>query len=442
VFPPGPRRRRVIELALPIIAAMASQNVLNLVDTAFVGQLGDRALAAVGAGNFATYTAMAFITGLSAGVQAMVARRKGEGLESETAVPLNGGLIMALGFGIPLAVLVYFVAPLVFPSIASEPEVATLGAGYVQIRMLAVPGIGMNFAFRGYWSAVDLAKLYMRTLLVMHLINVGLDYVLIFGAFGAPRMGIEGAAWANVFATWGGVTFYCVQGFMRARPNGFLRGVPPLGAMGSMLKASLPAAVQQFLFAAGMLVLFTIVGKLGTAAVAASTALIQLLLVAVLPAMGFGIAAASLVGQSLGQKDPELARRWGWDVMRIAFPVVLCIALPGLLFPDAILGVFLEDPATIDIARWPLRLLAIALPLDAAGLVLMNALLGAGDSTRVLVVATGLQWLVFLPLAFVVGPYFGWGLAAIWVVNAVYRFAQSAIFAAMWRGERWTKIKL
>lgn len=442
VLPAKPRTVRVLGLAFPIIGAMVSQNVLNLVDTALVGHLGDRALAAVAAGNFATFASMAFITGLSAGVQAMVARRRGEGRESETAVPLNGGLLMALGFGIPLSVGMHFLAPIVFPHIAPTREVADLAVAYLDVRLLAVPGIGMNFAFRGYWSAVDLAWRYLMTLLVMHAANVVLDVLLIYGLFGAPELGIQGAAWANVTATWLGVAFYMTQAWLRARPNGFMRGMPSLGTLITMLKAAVPAAVQQFLFAVGMLLFFAIVARLGTREVAVCGVLVQLLLVALLPAMGFGIAAASLVGQALGKKEPDDARRWGWDVVRIGVPIVTLIALAGLVAPDLILSAFLAEEATRALGRWPLRMLALALPLDAAGMILLNALLGAGDSARVLVIATGLQWLVFLPAAWLVGPKLGLGLTAVWIVNACYRLIQSGIFAVIWRGDAWTKIKL
>lgn len=421
---------------------MVSQNLLNLVSSAFVSVLGDQALAAVGFGSFANFMSIAFVTGLAAGVQAMAARRKGAGAESETAVPLNGGLLLAVGFGVPISALSYLLAPSAFPLLTDDPEVARLGTSYLQIRLLAVPAIGMNFAFRGYWNAVDLAKIYLRTLIVMHVVNATLDYVLIFGAFGAPRLGVDGAGWANLAANWTGTAYYFVQAFARIRKNGFLRGIPPASTMWAMLRTSLPAALQQFLFAAGMTVFFAIVGKLGTAEVAATSVLLNLLLVALLPAMGFGIAAASLVGQALGKRDPRDARRWGWDVVRTAVPIVTVIASVGLLFPDLVLGVFLHDPDTLALARWPLRVMAISLPLDVVGAVLLNALLGAGDSTRVLVISTGMQWLLFLPLAYLVGPTLGLGLTAIWLANALYRLLQSGIFAAVWASDRWTRVRM
>ncbi len=98
-------------IALPITGGMMSQNVLNLVDIGMVGRLGDSALAATGIGSFSNYLAISFIIGLSAGVQALAARRLGEGRKSETAVPLNGGLLLALIIGLPLCIILILATP-------------------------------------------------------------------------------------------------------------------------------------------------------------------------------------------------------------------------------------------------------------------------------------------------------------------------------------------
>jgi Na+-driven multidrug efflux pump len=236
--------------------------------------------------------------------------------------------------------------------------------------------------------------------------------------------------------------YYFIQAWSRARGAGFLRGIPARKTLYTMLRTSLPAALQQFFFATGMTLFFAIVARLGTAELAASNVLITLLLVAILPAIGFGLASASLVGQALGKRDPVDARRWGWDVTKVAVPLVTLIALGGLIVPQWILGVFLHDEATLELALWPMRLVAISLPIDVVGMVLINSLLGAGDSLRVLVVATGMQWLVFLPLAYLVGPALGLGLTAVWGMNVLYRLIQSTIFVTLWRGDRWTRIKV
>ncbi|MCK5446030.1 MAG: hypothetical protein KAI73_10435, partial [Rhodospirillaceae bacterium] len=140
---------KITTLSLPIIGAMMSQNILNLIDTAMVGVLGANALAGVGVGSFANFMGFAAIIGLSSGVQAMVSRRKGEGRLNEMAVPLNGGLVLAICIGLPLSILLYTFAPEIFLVINSDPGVVGEGTPYLQARLLAVVAVGCNFSFRG-----------------------------------------------------------------------------------------------------------------------------------------------------------------------------------------------------------------------------------------------------------------------------------------------------
>jgi len=166
------------------MGGMVSQNVLNLVDTGMVGVLGDAALAAVGVASFANFLAIAFIMGMATGVQAMSARRKGEGRLDETAIPLNGGLLLVAVLALPASALLFWGAPALFPFLNDDPAVIELAVPYWQARLVAMVFVGMNFAFRGYWNAVDLSRLYLRTILLMHAVNIFLNYALIFGHFG------------------------------------------------------------------------------------------------------------------------------------------------------------------------------------------------------------------------------------------------------------------
>ncbi len=187
------RLNRVLGLSVPIIGAMISQNVLNLVDTAMVGTLGNAALAAVGLGGFALFMFQALILGISTGVQATSSRRKGEGQHDKTAVPLNAALLIVLIAGPVLSAFWYYLTPYVYPHLNSDPDVIRQGVPYLQIRILAIMFVGMNYSFRGYWNAVDHARLYMGTLVIMHSLNILLNYILIFGHFGTPAMGAKGA---------------------------------------------------------------------------------------------------------------------------------------------------------------------------------------------------------------------------------------------------------
>lgn len=442
MLPAPARTRTILHLALPIIGSMISQNILNLVDTWMVGELGKAALAAVGLGGFVTFASQALILGLSAGVQATAARRFGEDRMDELAVPLNGGLLLAWVLGIPLAALLFWNSDAIFAALNDDPQVVAMGAAYYRTRLLGVVAVGMNFSFRGFWNGISMSRMYMQTLVIMHVTNVVLSYALIFGVGGLPALGVTGAGAGTTLSVWLGSAIYTVLALRHAREAGFLQRLPSRESLGNLIRISLPNSVQQLFFACGLTALFWIVGKVGTTELAAANVLINLTLVALLPAMGLGLAAASLVGQALGRGDAEDAACWGWDVVKLGVLLLFCLGLPYLLLPDPILGTFLKDAETLAVARGPLRLIGATITLEAFGMVLMNALLGAGDARRVMVVSVVTQWVLFLPVAYLVGVVLRKGLLGIWIANACYRALLGASFSLMWWRGEWTEIEL
>lgn len=442
MFPDVDRRRRILALALPIIGGMVSQNVLNLVDTYMVGSLGDAALAAVGMGGFAHWLAMAFITGLATGVQAMSARRHGEGRTDEMAHPLNGGLLQALVLGVPLSILVAAAAPEFFPILVDDPAVYELGIPYLRIRLVAMTAVAMNFAFRGYWNGVNLSKLYMGTLVSMHVTNIVLNWLLIYGHFGLPEMGVRGAALGSAISAVVGTAIYVALGLRHALEAGFLAGIPSRETMVTMLRLAVPSGVQQLFFAGGMTTFLYIIGLTGTPQLAASNVMVNLMLVVILPAIGFGLAAASLVGQSLGAGRPDEAKRWGWEVGLLAAVIVGALSLPGAVVPELFLGIFIRDPATVDLATTAFRIVAVGMGIDCFGLVLMNAHFGAGATTRASMISIGLQWVLYLPAIYVLVAHFGFGMTAVWLGQMAYRLLQTIVFAASWAEGSWARIKV
>lgn len=441
-FDAGQRRQHILNLALPIIGAMISQNILNLADTAMVGALSTQALAAVGLGSFLNWMAMAFITGLATGVQAIASRRLGEGKESELAVPLNGGLLLSLLLALPWSLALFFLAPWIVSLINPDPAVVAIGGPYLQVRLLGMVAVAMNFAFRGFWNGVNISAVYMRTLIVMHSLDLILSWVLIFGWFGLPKMGATGAGLGTTIAIYVGTLMYAFQAWQIARNKGFLKRLPDRQTLLTMLKISIPSGIQQLFFSAGMTCFFWIVGLVGTAELAASNVLINLLLVAILPGMAFGITAASLVGQALGRKNPDDANRWAWDVSKLASLAVGLLTLPAVVFPEFFLQLFLHEPQALQLAVWPLRIVALTIAWDTMGSVLMQALLGAGDSKSVMLASVALQWLVYLPLLFVLVKFAGMGMTGIWILQVAYRGIQTLVFYILWQNGKWRTLKV
>jgi len=441
-FPDRDRRRALLTLALPIIGGMASQNILNLVDIAMVGRLGTTALAATGLGSFANWLSMAFILGLATGVQAICARRVGEGDHGAIAVPLNGGLMLALGLGTPLAAVLILFAPELLGLVNNDPEVVAEAAPYLQVRLLALVFVGMNFSFRGYWSAVHRTGIYLITLLIMHAVNIFLNWVFIFGNLGAPALGVTGAGLATSISIVLGTLIYFGFGLKHAWGEGFLHHRPSFAMLTRQFKLSLPASLQQLFFSAGMLTLIVIIGMIGTAELAAANVLMTLGLVIILPSIGLGIATATLVGNALGRKDVDDARRWGWDAALFTGLVGATMGLLVIAFGKPILGIFITDPSVVELAWPPLIVSGLIIGIDTAGLVMLHALLGAGDTGRVMKISLIAQWALFLPIAALAGPVLGGGLLLIWILQALYRSGQTLWFARAWHQGRWQHIEV
>ncbi len=424
------------------MGGMMSQNILNLVDIGMVGRLGDNALAATGIGSFTNFLAISFIIGLSAGVQALAARRLGEGRDSETAVPLNGGLILSLIIGLPLCIMLILAAPTAFEFLTDDPGVKELGIPYLQVRIVSMIAVGMNFSFRGYWSAIHMTGVYLRTLLIMHAINIFLNWVLIFGNLGAPELGVFGAGLATTFSLYIGTVLYFFFAIRHASDKGFLHRIPSRSTLWQQFRLSLPSSLQQLFFSAGLVTLIWIVGRIGTAEVAAVNVLMTFHITAILPAFGIALASTTLVGNALGRGDKEDAARWGWNGSALTFLYGIVLSIILIPFANPILGVFLTNPETRQLAYLPMILWALMISFDTMGMVLMNALIGAGDTHRAMRISIIWQWVFFLPLAFLAGPVLGFGLVGVWIINGFYRVGQAINCAYQWNSGKWANIKI
>lgn len=409
-----------------------------------VGQLGPASVGAISLSGFANFFAISLILGLSAGVQAMAARRMGEGNTKTAAVSLNGGILLAVIGGLPLGFGLAWFASDILELLVSEAQVVDAGVPYLQARLCTAFAVGINFSFRGFWNGIKKSHVYMGTLIFMHVINISLNYVLIFGKFGFPALGTLGAGLASGISVVAGSMFYIVMGFVQVRELGFMQKFPDKEAIRTLIRISMPNGIQQLFFSGGLLTLFVIIEKIGTAELAAASIIINIMLVGYLPGIALGLAAATLVGQALGRSDSADASLWGTQVTMVAMILLAGIGLPMWMVPEVLIGFFIDGEGSSDvirIARIPLLLTGAIMCLEAVSLVLMNALLGAGDSRSVMRVSIFMQWGFFLPLAALL-VFFGYGLLEVWAVNMAYRLALSGIFFTLWKSEKWQGIKV
>jgi len=434
--------KKIFLLSLPIIGGMVSQNLLNLVDTAMVGQLGATALAAVGVGSFAVFMSQSMVLGLSSGVQAVAARRVGEGRIELAGISLSSGMVIAVLLGSLLTALIYPYVPVLFSYLNSDAGIAELAVPYWRIRLLAMVFMGLNYAFRGYFNGISQPKYYMMSLIAIHVINVILNYLFIYGHFGFPAMGTDGAALASAIATVFGTVIYISVGLFKLNHLNIFKFRLKVSDLTTVFKLTIPAGAQQLMIAVGVTSLFWMVGRLGVAELAALNILINILMLCILPGFGFGMAAATLVGTCLGEKDMLSAKQWAYDVAKVGGVTTLIIGALISFFAAPILTVFTTDTETIDMALRALQMTGALIFIDVMSVIMMNSLLGSGDVTIVLKTSLFFQWLVFFPLGCVLVFFFQPSFLLIWSVFMFSRLGQGAVYINYWRKDKWGKAKI
>ncbi len=433
---------RIVELAMPIIAGMVSQNVLNLIDTAMVGRLGANALAGVGISGMVIFLFFSPALGVTSAVQAIAARKKGEGKISETAFPLNTAMIYSFIFALIIVVIAFVFADPLFRAICEGEKVRFIAQDYFLIRVSATFFVVLNFAFRGYWNAVDMPKVYMKTLFTMHAINIVLNYCLIFGKFGFPKLEAQGAAIATAVSIVFGSLIYFLVAFQKTRQNGFLKEFPSSKRIWALTKISIPAGFELFITMTNTVAVFSLIGKSSTEELAGMNILMSIFLVTMLPAVGFGITLATLAGQALGAGNKEEAMNWSADINKVALAVFLFFALPCFFFPSFIMQIFTDDIQVIEVSRDALRLMGLSLAFEMIGFIYLDALKGLGDTKFVNIVSFVGQWLIFIPLVYVFLFWLQWSLFEIIALQVCLHLIQSFLLRNHWYKGNWLNIQV
>ncbi len=434
------RLKTIIYLGIPITGGMLSQSLLNLVDTAMVGRLGEDALAAIGVANYAIFVSFALISGLSVAVQSRVARRFGSNNHDQLLEPVSTGVRATLFIGLPLTFILYLLAPMIIGLFRTEPSVAVLAENYFKIRILSLPSAMLMLCFRGFWNGCQSPLIYLKVLVFTHLVNICASYALIFGALGLPEMGLSGAAAGTLLAMYGGALMNNILLMRHARKQGIPNHRATHSHLHSLFQQAWPDSAQQTLFAMGTAVLFWLIAGLGKDAMAISHILVNISLLLILPGLGLGMAATTLINQALGAREVETAWRWGWDVALTAFGLLTLLSLPLLFFPEQVLGLFITtNDALIEQGVVPLQLLGLGVIIESIALVFTQALLGTGSNRQVLQIRFASLWVITLPLTWYFGIHLGFGLTVVWGIQLLQRLILSVAFASIWQSRHWQK---
>lgn len=435
----GPIGRALGLLAIPMMLEMLMESIFVVVDIAFVSRLGTDAVAAVGITEAVITVLYAVAVGLGMGVTAMVSRRIGAGERREAADVTGQAIWVGLVFSIIVGTIGIVFAEDILRLMGASASVIETGSGFTAVLMGGSASILYIFILNAAFRGAGDAAVALRSLWIANGINIVLDPCLIFGLGPFPEMGVTGAAVATTIGRSIGVIYqlwYLLDGRGRLEFHlGNLRLVPRLTLR--LLRISIGGVGQFLVSTSSWIVIMRIVALYGSNAVAAYTIALRVLEFIWLPAWGLGNAAGTLVGQNLGAGKEGRAEKSAWRASKYNTIFMTSVGAVLMVFAPGIADFFSNDPDVIRLGTNCLRILGIGFPVYGVGMIMIQALNGAGDTVTPTVTNLICFWIVQIPLAYWLATAAGLGPNGVFVAIVVAESLLTVLGVMVFRRGRW-----
>ncbi|MDO1500386.1 MATE family efflux transporter [Winogradskyella maritima] len=410
-FTSGSIRKAVFMLSVPMILEMLMESIFAVVDIFYVSQVSVNAVATIGLTESVITLVYAVAIGLSMAATAVVARRIGE-KDKEGA---SRAAVQVIFLGVLVSVVISAVG-ILYPKeilglMGGSPDLIEEGYGYTKVLLAGNLTIMLLFLINSIFRGAGDASIAMWTLILSNGLNIILDPIFIFGMGPVPEFGVEGAAIATTIGRGSAVVFQLLVlffGWSRIK-IGFRDLVFRTQVMLNLIKISLGGIGQFIIGTSSWVFLMRIMSEFGSEVLAGYTIAIRVVMFTLMPAWGMSNAAATLVGQNLGAKNPERAEKSVWKTGKYSAIFMGIVSLAYLLFAEQIIMLFSTVPDVIKNGALCLRIIALGYVAYAYGMVAINSFNGAGDTKTPTWINFICFWMIQLPLAYVTAIYLDFG---------------------------------
>ncbi len=441
--------RDVLTLAIPLIVSTASWTVMNFIDRMFLLWHSTEEMAAAMPAGMVHFALVCLPLGVACYVNTFVAQYHGAGHPQRIGPAVWQGVRVG-ALCVPLYLTLIPLAPWLFRLVGHETKMAHLEAIYFQTAAWGAGAEVMAGALSAFFTGLGINRVVMIVDMSAALMNAVLDYGWIFGHFGLPALGIEGAAWATVTSLWFRVVAYAAWMMLpryRQPYQLWSRRRFQAALMRRLLRYGGPNGVQMLVEVGGFTVFLLLVGTLGPQAMAATTLAFNVNTLAFVPMLGLGIALSTIVGQQLGRDRPHLAARAAWTSLWMAEVYMGTMAAVYVLLPNVLLlghaagttpEQFRQLQATTVVL---LRFVAAYCLFDALNVVFVSVLKGAGD-TRFILLTTLVTSLLPAVVVWAGIRWFQWGLLSCWVVVTLWVCALGLIYLGRFLQGHWRHMRV
>ncbi|MEM1123184.1 MAG: MATE family efflux transporter [Bacteroidota bacterium] len=443
-FTKGSINRAVFLLAVPMILEMVMEGIFSIVDAFLVSKVSEEAFATVVLTETVATLIYSIAIGISIGATAMVSRRIGE--KDPKAASKAAGQAILLGVWISIII---SLLGLLFPTQllsfmgASEAVIAE-GTDFTRIFLGSNVVIMLLFILNGVFRGAGNAAIAMRVLILANLLNIVLDFILIFGWGPIPAMGVTGAAIATSI---GRGTAVCYQLYVLFNDKSIIKLTKEQltthwALMKKLANVSATGASQHLIGSASWIFLMLLIADYGTETVNGYGIAIRIIMFTFLPAWGIANAGATLIGQNLGAKQPERAEKSVWRAAYLNAAFLSIVAVIYAVFAEPLILIFNQNPAVVSVGVESLRVFTISYPVFAMAMVIVESFGGAGDTRTPTVINFVAFWIIQIPLAYWLAKVVHWEASGVYWALVISEFFWAAMAIIIFRKGKWKTIEI
>ena len=435
--------REIWSIALPIMLGNMAQTVINFTDTAFLGRLGVIALGASMLAGLFYFVFTTVAAGFAVGIQIIVARRFGEKNYGRIGVIFEHGSLFVLLLGLILFSILYFFSDHLLHLLIDSQSIYEASVDYIKYRQFGIAFVCFNFLYRALYVGISNTKVITYSTVIMAVVNIVLDYCLIFGKFGLPQMGIAGAALASLCAEISAFLFFTLYSYITlGKKNLGMFRVYPLESelMGRILRISTPTMIQKLCSFGVWFVFFIMIEKMGETATGISSIVRSVYMILITPCFAFSTTINTLVSRIIGEGDKDqVFPTIGKVLMNCLLCTIPVVALVSI-FPVQIAGIYTDDLALAQLVVPSILVICSGTIFQGIGNAYFEAVSGTGNTSAALYLESAV--LVIYVLFVYAMTHLSTRVELVWTAEILYGALLGILCYIYMKFARWDKKRI
>jgi putative MATE family efflux protein len=431
-------------VTFPVILSLLAQNFTNLIDTVFLGRVGEVELGASAIGGILYFTLFTIGFGFSIGSQILISRRNGEQKYKDIGAIFEKTIYFLLIIGLFIIIFTLFISPLLMKKVISSPNIYKATFEFLDYRIWGIFFAFINTAFRAFYVGIIKTKYLTYSAIIIAIVNITLDYMLIFGNFGFPEMGISGAAIASVIAEFCSVVFFIIITLMKIdlkKYGLFIINKNSHGVIKSVFNISVWIMLQNFVSLSAWFVFFLIIEQTGEHQLAISNIARSVYIFLLIPIFGFSTSINTITSNLIGEKREHLVTAAVRKTVFLCLGITVIALIPSFAFTDSIAGLFTKSAVLISDSIGSLHVIFTSILLASVAWVLFNSVTGTGN-TKIAMIIEFITIVLYLFTVYILAIVFKQSLTVVWLSEIIYFIFIGSLSYLYLKKGNWKKISI